>query len=323
MNSPDWQPTASIEILQQRAQLLKTIRDFFQNRGVLEVETPLISQSTITDPHLHSLTTALIYPGSTKSQCYYLQTSPEFHMKRLLAAGSGAIFQICKAFRNDESGRLHNAEFTMLEWYRPGYDHHRLMDEMDELLQLILQCPSAERISYRELFQKYLSIDIASATLNDLQIIAKRQLGTLTFEDDNRDTWLNLLMSHCIEPQLGHQQPCFIYNYPATQAALAKISQDENPVAERFEVYVKGVELANGFHELSDAIEQRRRFEKDNKQREELDLPIIPLDEYFLQALANGFPDCAGVALGVDRLLMLTAGESHIEKVLSFPVQSA
>lgn len=323
LNKPTWQPSATIDTLRQRAAMLRTIRTFFHKRNILEVETPTLAQATITDPHLHSLQTDITYPGTATAQRYYLQTSPEFHMKRLLAAGSGPIFQLCKAFRNDEAGCLHNPEFTMLEWYRPGFNHHQLMDEMDELLQLVLQCSSAQRITYRDLFQQYLAIDIATATLTDLKKLAKQQLGTITFDDDNKDTWLNLLMSHCVEPQLGQQQPCFVYDYPATQSALAKIRDDDYPVAERFEVYVDGLELANGFHELTDANEQRQRFEQDNKQRQLQQLPTQPIDDYFLQALEAGLPDCAGVALGIDRLLMLHGQYNNLADVISFPISCA
>ncbi|GAG97774.1 unnamed protein product, partial [marine sediment metagenome] len=202
-----WRPSASIENLKKRAQVIAQIRDFFAKRNVLEVETPLLSNATVTDVHLHSL----------KTQDLYLQTSPEYAMKRLLAVGSGSIFQICKAFRDDENGRLHNLEFTMLEWYRVGFDHHQLMDEMEELLQLILSCGKAKRYSYQEIFEKFLQINPHRASAKELQNCASEH--NINVDVDDKDTWLQLLMSECIEPNL--KDMVFIYDYPASQAALA------------------------------------------------------------------------------------------------------
>ena len=291
------------------------LRRFFIEREVWEVETPLLSHATVPDPFIESLTIA-----SDKKR--YLQTSPEFAMKRLLAAGSGSIFQITKAFRKEESGRQHNPEFTMLEWYRVGFDHHQLMQEMDALLQYMLHCLPAKKTSYQQLFLDHLNIDPLTATIGALSQCAKAHAISIesTLE---KDDWLNLLMTHCIEPKLGANEPLFIYDYPASQSALAKLSQQDPRVAERFEVYYKGVELANGFHELRDAKEQRARFEKDNQLRQDKQLDQVPLDEFFLQALAHGLPDCAGVALGVDRLVMLALGVEDIKQVLSFDFSRA
>jgi lysyl-tRNA synthetase class 2 len=308
-----WRPTASINNLRARASLLKKIRGFFESRGVLEVETPLLCSASVTDPHIFSIPAFL-----SENNPHYLQTSPEYAMKRLLAAGCGSIYQITKAFRKDESGQFHNPEFTMLEWYRLDFTHHDLMNEMDELLQLVLCSKPAERKSYADLFQLYLSIDPHAADLNELVACAKKNNIDVDANITDRDTWLQLLMSHCIEPQLGNDAPCFVYDFPASQAALAQIQPGSPSVASRFEVYVKGVELANGFHELRDAGEQRSRFENNLMERRKLNQPEMPLDEFFLDALAHGLPNCAGVALGVDRLVMLACGSEKIADVLSF-----
>lgn len=297
-------------LLQLRAEILAKIRQFFAERNILEVETPLLCSTTATDPHIHSFAVA---PHR------YLQTSPEFCMKRLLAAGSGSIYQICKAFRHEESGRQHNPEFTLLEWYRVGFDHHQLMVEVDELLQSILQTASAEKITYEKLFEKYLAINPHSASIQELKHCAQK--NQLVLSDGNiidRDAWLQLLMIHFIEPQLGFEKPLFIYDFPTTQAALAKIRHIEISVAERFEVYVNGIELANGYHELTDAKEQQARFLADQRRRQALGYAMIPIDKHLLNALENGLPDCAGVALGVDRLIMLAAKENSIHSTLSF-----
>ncbi|TAK73716.1 MAG: elongation factor P--(R)-beta-lysine ligase [Gammaproteobacteria bacterium] len=314
----DWQPSATIEHLRIRAQVLKTIRDFFAARGVMEVETPLMCHTSVTDPFIQSIPVLFQAHPQEQEQRYYLQTSPEYAMKRLLAANSGAIYQITKAFRQGEIGRFHNPEFTMLEWYRPQYHHHDLMDEMDELLQLILNMPAAERKSYAEVFQLFLHFDPHAASLEELAACAKQQGVVVAENVTDRDTWLQLLMSYCIEPQLGHDRPYFIYDFPASQAALARIQPGNPPVASRFEVYVQGIELANGFHELLDAKEQRKRFEHNLRERQQLGLTELLIDEYFLAALAHGLPDCAGVALGIDRLMMLVMQRQTIKEVVSF-----
>ena len=243
-------------------------------------------------------------------------------MKRLLAAGSGPIYQLAKVFRNGESGGRHNPEFSMLEWYRPGFDDHKLMDEVAALVQLTTGCGKSEKLSYRELFLRHLEIDPHSVSAEELQDVAR---GALAFSADldSRDDWLNLLISHLIEPKLSI--PTFIYDYPASQAALAKIDLDEHgtPVARRFELYVNGIELANGYYELTDAQEQARRFDADQHQRQQMGLQPLPVDEKLVAALRSGMPDCAGVALGVDRLLMLATDSGHIDEVLAFPLSRA
>jgi lysyl-tRNA synthetase class 2 len=311
-----WQPSASIQVLKSRAQIIARIREFFLQRDVLEVETPLLSHGTVTDPYVYGI------PVISDKKILFLQTSPEYAMKRLLAAGSGSIFQISKAFRQDDNGKLHNPEFTMLEWYRVGFDHHQLMDEMDALLQLILQCEIAERVTCKELYEKYAGVNPHAATVDELSRCANEKIQ-LAAEISDRNTWLELLFMHCIAPNIGHDRPLFLYDFPVSQAALAKIRNEKPPVASRFEVYFKGIELANGFHELSDAKEQRNRFEKDLALRAHQGLSKVPIDENFLAALQQGLPDCAGVALGVDRLVMLALGKKSLAEVISFSFERA
>lgn len=321
----DWRPTATLETLHARADLYGRVRRFFAGRGVLEVETPLLQAATVTDLHLHSLGCELGGPRGVGT--FHLQTSPEFAMKRLLAAGSGPIYQLCKAFRADELGHRHNPEFTMLEWYRPGFDHHRLMDEMDALLDHVLGCGSARRATYGELFGSRVGIDPHRADPDALARSAREHGIELVADGPaDRDGWLHLLWSHAVEPTLGQGRPTFVHDFPATQAALARIrpgTAGEPSVAERFEVYIDGVELANGFHELDDAHEQRRRFEADLAARRRAGLPEPPIDERLLAALDHGIGDCAGVALGMDRLLMLRLGIDDIRQVLAFPIDRA
>jgi lysyl-tRNA synthetase class 2 len=326
---PAWQPSAERATLHLRAELLARIRTFFAARGVLEVETPMLSVAAITDPNLASFSTVYAGPGPRHGRTLYLHTSPEFPMKRLLAAGSGCIYQIARVFRDGEAGRRHNPEFTLLEWYRVGFDHHRLMDEVAELVMELLarRLPLAEpeRLSYREAFQYHLDLDPHRATVAELAARAERHQVPIPpgMPADRTDPWLDLLLTHRIEPHLGPGRLTFLYDYPASQAALARLRPGEPPVGERFELYLNGVELANGFHELGDAGEQRRRFEQENAVRRALGLPPMPVDENLLAALEAGLPDCAGVALGVDRLVMLAAGKPSIQDVIAFPIEIA
>jgi lysyl-tRNA synthetase class 2 len=324
MTHISWQPSASWDVLQKRAQLITRLRQFFVERGILEVETPVLSAATVTDPHVIGIPALFKAIGSSEEKIYYLQTSPEYAMKRLLAAGSGPIFQITKSFRQGEVGQKHNPEFTMLEWYRPGFDHHALMDEMDALLQMILQTPSSERWSYHAIFEHFLGINPHSASIEVLEKCAKEKNIELHNACLDRDSWLDLLMTHCIEPHMGITQPVFLYDFPVSQAALAKIRFDETPpVASRFEVYFKGIELANGFHELQNAEEQEKRFIQNLQYRSTHQLPSVEIDKRFLAALHYGLPDCAGVALGVDRLMMLALGCHTISDVVSFDFSRA
>ncbi|CDG22689.1 conserved protein of unknown function [Xenorhabdus poinarii G6] len=320
----NWQPSAPIANLLKRAEILTEIRRFFSERGVLEVETPAMSQATITDAHLASFQTQFVGPGAADGLTLYLITSPEFHMKRLLAAGSGPIFQMGKSFRNEEAGRHHNPEFTMLEWYRPHYDMYCLMNEVDDLLQQILDCESAESLSYQQAFIRYLDIDPLTASKEKLrEVAAKLDLSNIADQEEDRDTLLQLLFAVGVETQIGLEKPAFIYHFPASQASLAEISKEDHRVAERFEVYFKGMELANGFRELTDSHEQRLRFEQDNRKREAKGMPVLPIDEHLLAALADGIPECSGVAMGVDRLVMLALKAQRISEVIAFPVGNA
>lgn len=309
----DWRPAASLEHLRLRARLLVQVREFFASRGVLEVETPLLAGAAATDPHLHSFHTSR--DGEVLG---WLQTSPEHAMKRLLAAGSGSIYQLCRVFRDGERGRLHLPEFTMLEWYRVGFDHHRLMDEVEALLTATLGTSGATRATYRALFLRELGVDPLVCDDADLRRLAADLHPPARLD---RDGLLALLLTHRIEPTFEPGRAVFVHDFPATQAALARLRTDTDgtPVAERFELYVGPIELANGFHELCDPVEQRRRFEHDLGVRRAIGLAAPPIDERLLAALAHGLPACAGVALGFDRLVMLAAGAGSVAEVATFP----
>ncbi|MBN2887428.1 MAG: EF-P lysine aminoacylase GenX [Chromatiaceae bacterium] len=318
---PLWRPSAPLAALRARGTLLARVRAFFAEAGVLEVDTPILSRAGVSDPALTSLRAR-----TGDGRLLYLHTSPEFPMKRLLAAGSGPIYQICKVFRDDERGRLHHPEFSMLEWYRPGWDEGRLMDEVAALVRLVLERPElpVERLSYRDLFRQRLDLDPWTASLDALRARAlEAGIGGAESLELERDAWLDLLLSHCLEPQLGRGRLTFIHEYPPSQAALARVRPGDPPVAERFELYLEGVELANGFCELIDAEEQRARFLADLAIRESRGQHCPPLDERLLAALEAGLPECAGVALGLDRLLMQATGARHIDEVLAFPVERA
>lgn len=317
-----WQPSASIQTLLERAKIIAEIRRFFTDRGLLEVDTPTLSAFGVTDVHLSTFSTEFVAPFENNSKTLWLATSPEYHMKRLLAAGSGAIFQLCHVFRNEESGARHNPEFTMLEWYRPHFDMYRLINEVDDLLQHILDCEPADSFSYQFVFQEYVGLDPLSADKQELIAKAKEH-HFIGAENEDRDTLLQFLFSEVVEPQIGKQRPVAVYHFPATQAALAQISSEDHRVAERFEFYYKGLELANGFHELTDAKEQQRRFEQDNHQRKKIGLPEREMDHYLLSALQAGVPNSSGVALGVDRLIMIALEMERIEQVMAFGINNA
>ena len=323
-----WRPSCSVSVLRKRARLLREIRSFFTSRDVLEVDTPALSTAGATDPHLMSFVTRYSGPAPAPGGELFLHSSPEYPMKRLLAAGSGSIYQIAKVFRNGETGRHHNPEFTLLEWYRTGFDHYRLMDEVADLMMELLpdrEFALNERVTYHEAFRRYLDIDIHRATVLDLANCAMAHGVSAPFgmTMDDPDPWLDLLLTHRIQPKLGANRLTFLYDYPVSQAALARVRDDTPAVGERFELYLDGIELANGFHELGDANEQRGRFVGDNQARRARELPAIPLDERLLAALAAGLPECAGVALGLDRLLMIAVGADSLDKVLAFPFDRA
>lgn len=317
-----WQPSAPMKNIIARSRIMAELRSFFTDRGLLEVDTPILSQYGVTDVHLAVFETVFNAPFQSQPKALFLGTSPEYHMKRLLAAGSGPIFQICKVFRNEEAGRKHNPEFTMLEWYRPHFDMYRLINEVDDLLQQILDCEPAESFSYQFIFQEYVGLDPLSAEKIDL-IKKAKECGLSGAENENRDTLLQFLFSQVVEPKIGQERPVAVYYFPTSQAALAQISSEDHRVAERFEFYYKGLELANGFNELTDAVEQRHRFERDNKQRATLGLAQREIDQRFMSALQHGMPQCAGVALGVDRLLMVALGQRDITEVISFNIENA
>ena len=323
-----WRPTATLDVLKLRARLLVRIREYFSHAGVLEVDTPVLSAAGTTDPAIQSFSTTYHGPGACNDARLYLHTSPEFPMKRLLAAGAGSIYQICKVFRDGESGRYHNPEYTLLEWYRTGFDHVALMAEVESLLRAVLwdiiPLAPARYWTYRELFREYAGIDPFATTPVELQQVLRSHGITAPagLPPDARDGWLHLLLTHVIEPSLDAGL-VFISDYPASQAALARLYPGVPPVAARFEVYLGGVELANGYHELTDAAEQRQRFERDNTHRRTQGLATVEPDRRLLAAMRSGLPDCAGVALGFDRLLMIANGSRHIDEVMAFPLNHA
>jgi lysyl-tRNA synthetase class 2 len=310
----DWRPAASPAARALRAELLAAVRGFFARRGVLEVETPLLASHGVTDPAIEPL---VVQGGAIVPAPRYLQTSPEYAMKRLLAAGSGPIYQLGRAFRDGEAGRRHNPEFTLLEWYRPGFDHHALMAEVGELLEHCLGRTGWRKVSYGDLFRDHFDLDPHRAGTGALAALARAELDSGGLELD-RDGWLDLLLSHRIEPAL--EGIVCVHGYPASQAALARIdTSGPVPVAERFEFYVDGLELANGYHELTDPAEQARRFAADNASRRRRGLAERAADPRLLAALEAGLPPCSGVALGFDRLVMAATGAASLGEVLAFP----
>lgn len=313
-----WKPGASSNTLRKRATLLGNIRRFFEQREILEVETPSISQFPTLDLHLESL--SLTHgPNNLPS---YLITSPEYHMKRLLADNGESIYQICKAFRLDEAGLIHNPEFTIIEWYRVGWDQWQLMREIEELLGLVLETGDADRLSYQEVFKDLLGIDPISMVFDEfLNICSVKDLVVpeyLKNRDLSVDEWLNYLFGMLIEPRLGKTNPVFIYDYPASQANLAKIYPDNSDFSMRFELFYKGMELGNGFCELTDPGIQEDRFINENIRRKKSGKKELPIDHRLLSALRSGLPDCAGVALGFDRMVMLALGKNRIDEVTAF-----
>jgi lysyl-tRNA synthetase class 2 len=319
----DWQPSASFDALRLRARLNAAIRSFFAERDVIEVETPVLSIAGNTDPNIASF--SLEFSGRTDGapRTRWLRTSPEYPLKRLLAAGFGDCYELGRVFRDGETGGRHNPEFTMLEWYRIGWDHHRLMLETAELvnaaLALVGRDAELKQISYHTLYREQLGIDAATASEEQL----RSAMGDVVIDPTGltRDDWLDLLMTHRLQPAFPPDQLLAVYDYPASQCALARIRDESEaavPVAERFELYLGPLELANGYHELADATEQQVRFERDLQRRSERDDVLPPHDERLLAALSAGFPSCAGVALGVDRLMMAMLGTERIADALAF-----
>lgn len=302
---PSWQPSASLKQLQQRARIVAAIRQFFAERHVMEVDTPLLASHGVTDLHLHNFVVHPTPPGPEGP--LYLQTSPEYAMKRLLAAGSGCIYQFARAFRDQELGTWHQPEFTMLEWYRIGFDHHQLMDEVMLLLQQAVGIGTENilKASYGQLWQQHLQLNPHTVTIEELQACgARHDLAISAVDDLSTTDWCELLFDRCIVPELAAMPIVCVYDYPSDQAALAALrAEGDETVAERFEVYLYGIECGNGFHELTDPGEQAQRFAKDNALRQSKGLPVREPDSYLLAALQQGMPPCAGVALGLERVL--------------------
>jgi lysyl-tRNA synthetase class 2 len=331
----EFRPSATLAVLKERARIIGAVRAFFASRGVLEVETPVLCAAGAVDEHLEPVR-ADFHPDGPGGRALprYLVTSPEHSMKRLLAAGSGPIYQITRAFRDGERGRLHNPEFTMLEWYRPGWDHVALMDEVEDLVGGILRGAASgqtigvakfDRITYREAFLDVLGFDPHRISAKDLSRAAGLE-GVPPppgLDAGDKDAWLHLLLAARVEGTLGVDRPAFLVDYPPSQAALARVRPGDPPVAERFELYARGVELANGYHELLDAREQESRFAEANEKRRAAGKPELPLDRRFLAALESGLPACAGVAVGLDRVILLAVGARSIDDVLSFPIDRA
>jgi len=305
-------------ILKKRAELLNAARCFFSSRGVLEVNTPVLAPAGSTDPLLDSFTTRL-EGGSALPQQLYLQTSPEFYMKRLLAAGSGAIYQLGPCFRNGEISQRHNPEFLMLEWYRPEWSLAELEAECCDLVDTLLGEASYQRMTYRQAFIRYVGLDPFSASLASLRQACNACSG-IDAEQLNTDACLDLLLSHVLEPALKALGRVILYEFPASQAALAQIHQDAqgNKVASRFELYINGLELANAYQELTSASEQKARFAADNLQRRALGKPEVTEDMQLIAALEKGLPDCSGIALGFDRLIMLACEAASLDEVQTF-----
>lgn len=325
-------PTMSLAVAQQRAQFMSNIRQFFLKQQVLEVQTPLLSQAGNTDTFLQSVAAQVTYQD--KPSTYYLHTSPEFAMKRLLASWQVPIYQICPVFRDNEIGTRHNIEFTMLEWYQPNYSLADMAAEVGELLEMLYGYPVVmNHYRYVDAFMDFVGIHPLTASLAALQAVAEDK-GLMGFdfnsedsndsEADRRQSWLDLLFSHAVEPHLGHDLPTLIIEYPPATAALAKTALDKegNEVAKRFELYINGIEIANAYDELADGQALRARFEKDNQLRERHDLPVMPIDEHLIAASDNLIP-CSGIAVGIDRLFMVIVGAGSLEEVIPFPSRLA
>ncbi len=330
-----WHPHADNNLIKLRAEVFAKVRQFMSERNIMEVETPVLSHATVTEFHLNSFCSTYSSPQlntpeqnipekntpkKNTDKTLYLQTSPEYSMKRLLASGTGAIYQISKVFRNEEQGKYHNPEFTMLEWYQPGYDHHQLMAELGSFLSLFAM-NDCEKISYGEVFARQTGLDPHTCDTDALMRLAE-EYG-LSSSSEERSVLLDFIFSHKISATLGNTKPQFVYDYPACQSALAKLSDKSPKVAERFELFINGIEIANGFHELTDADEQLGRFEEDLALRKKAMRTDIPIDHLFLDALKHGLPSCAGIAVGIDRLLMAMTGIDDIREVLTFPIDRA
>lgn len=320
-----WKPTAKVETLRERAKLIKKIREFFYERNVLEVDTPTLCSASVTDPHIESFITNYVSHGETKD--FFLQTSPESALKRLLAAGIGDVYQIAHAYRNSEFGQKHNPEFTMLEWYRVDKDYMYLLEEVDVFLQYILKTETATIISYKELFRQILDINPLKSTFYQLEelVIEKNILKKEQLIGFNKKDLLDIIFSHLIEPKIGLDKPIAVYDFPEELSAMSTIKtvDGDSKVAMRFEFYYKGYELANGYNELRDADEQLERFKLDIEQRKDNNLLIPKIDYKLISALEHGLPKCTGVAIGLDRIVMLALNCKNIKDVIAFPIDIA
>ena len=312
-----WRPSAGLDALQLRARLLRTVRAYFDAEGVMEVETPALGSTTVTDPAIESLGTI-----DRARRSWYLQTSPEFAMKRLLAAGSGSIYQITRAFRDGERGRHHNIEFSILEWYRVGFDHHRLIDDVDALLDRLLGSRSSSRLAFREAFLRHLDLDPLTATTAELHDACESSGFASRAASATRDECLDHLLAAAVQPALGPGR-VYLLDFPASRAALARIRTGPPDVAERFELYIDGIEVANGYHELRNACELHGRMRRDVEARRRGGRPAPAVDARLLAAHEAGLPPCAGVAVGIDRLVMLAGGYRTLREVLAFPEDAA
>jgi len=317
----DWRPTASLETLRLRARLLRGVRDHFASTGALEVETPVLVGSAVTDVQLESLEVR----RSNGGPAGFLHTSPEYAMKRLLCAGVPDIYQISHVFRDGERGRFHNPEFTMVEWYRTGIDHWSLMNEVEhllrELLEPLLPVGTTHRLTYADAVRSVLGVDALDDTSEAIHsALRRRDIDVPAALRDDRDGLLDLAMAALVAPSFPADRLTFVHDFPASQAALARL---RGPVASRFEAFWGNLELANGFHELGDADEQAKRFEHDRSERARRGQPVHRPDALFLEALRSGLPSCSGVALGFDRVVMVASGARHIDEVLAFPAERA
>ena len=320
----EWKPSASMMALRERANLLRSVRQYLDGSGAMEVETPMLSSFATVDVYINSFTTEFDPIGSGRQETYYLHTSPEFPMKRLLAAGSGDIYSLGRVFRNGEMGGRHNPEFTMLEWYRVGMNQQRMMDDVCSLLSSICNFSESRRCSYGELFEEYFELNPHTAADSDLDRLVQDKVDDKLTGLGRNDS-LDLLFSKHIEPHLGAMnsgrlEGVFVYDYPASMSALARLHSNEHgdEVAARFELFVNGVELANGYHELLDAEEQESRFKTERQKRQDRGFDAYPYDRRMVKALEHGMPDCAGVAMGIDRLLMLIMNTDNISDVIAF-----
>lgn len=322
----DFAPSATWANLRLRANLLRRLRQFFADRNFLEVETPILSADTVVDRYLDPMSSILAPDARSPDlgRRLWLQTSPEFGMKRLLAAGATAIFQVTRAFRNGEIGPRHNPEFTMVEWYRTGDDMAAGIALLADLCCTLLQCQSVERLSYAAAFERHVGLNPHTAPIAELVAASHRfNISVPEGLGNNRDNWLNLLLAECVEPHLGQTAPTILFDYPASQAALAVVRNASPPVAERFELYIHGIELANGYHELLDAAELRNRSAANNAARRADGKPPLPEDSRLAAAMQAGLPACSGVALGFDRLVMVATGAKTIQEVIAFPIDRA